>query len=237
MIPSVSQYAGQQLLTGAQAQVYANDFIEVHLNNIGGGKTYAQVSSARRWRCPANSAKHAALEARPHRPCSRAPRSVGCCLEAYGFSDDGRRSRDRGRSPRSSSPGSCFLLTLLGFLHYRKVDEKDELLGPSRRQRRRTTRSLRSSESTHPRSCRSPGETRGSVASRPRGQVRGEEREHPAPRVGRGGGVVDRRAVLAVEAVVGVGVADDLGRDRDARAAASRSCSTSSTGMPLSRSP
>ena len=42
MIPSVSQYAGQQLLTGPQAQVYANDFIAVHLKNIGGGKTYAE---------------------------------------------------------------------------------------------------------------------------------------------------------------------------------------------------
>ena len=42
MIPSVSQYAGQQLLTGQQAEVYANDFIDVHLGEIGGGKTYSQ---------------------------------------------------------------------------------------------------------------------------------------------------------------------------------------------------
>ncbi len=34
MIPAVSQYAGQQLLTGAQAQVYANDFIAVHLSEM-----------------------------------------------------------------------------------------------------------------------------------------------------------------------------------------------------------
>src|ERR1700758_2071431 len=32
MIPSVSQYAGQQLLSGPQARVYANDFIAVHLS-------------------------------------------------------------------------------------------------------------------------------------------------------------------------------------------------------------
>ena len=31
MIPSVSQYAGQQLLTGQQAKVWANDFMAVHL--------------------------------------------------------------------------------------------------------------------------------------------------------------------------------------------------------------
>src|ERR1700753_2609125 len=32
MVPSVSQYAGQQLLTGSQARVYADDFIAVHLS-------------------------------------------------------------------------------------------------------------------------------------------------------------------------------------------------------------
>ena len=46
MIPSVSQYAGQQLLTGQQAEAYANNFIAVHITNMTGGKTYAQLSSA-----------------------------------------------------------------------------------------------------------------------------------------------------------------------------------------------
>ena len=46
MIPVVSQYAGQQLLTGQQAAVYANDFIAVHMQAIGGGKTYSQLSAA-----------------------------------------------------------------------------------------------------------------------------------------------------------------------------------------------
>jgi len=46
MIPSVSQYAGQQLLTGQQAEAYADHFIAVHLNEIGAGKTYAQLSEA-----------------------------------------------------------------------------------------------------------------------------------------------------------------------------------------------
>jgi hypothetical protein len=46
MIPSVSQYAGQQLVTGQQAQSYADNFIAVHITNIAGGKTYAQLSAA-----------------------------------------------------------------------------------------------------------------------------------------------------------------------------------------------
>ncbi len=42
---AINKYAGQQLLTGAQAKAYANHFIAVHLSEIAGGKTYAQASS------------------------------------------------------------------------------------------------------------------------------------------------------------------------------------------------
>lgn len=42
----VSKYAGQQLLNGAQAEVFANHYIAVHLQKVGGGKTYAELSSA-----------------------------------------------------------------------------------------------------------------------------------------------------------------------------------------------
>ncbi len=45
MVPSVSQYAGQQMLTGQQAEAYADHFIAVHIANMAGGKTYAQLSA------------------------------------------------------------------------------------------------------------------------------------------------------------------------------------------------
>src|ERR1700749_2496910 len=45
MIPSVSQYAGQQLLTGQQAEAYADHFIAVHIANMAGGKTSSQLSA------------------------------------------------------------------------------------------------------------------------------------------------------------------------------------------------
>ena len=38
--------AGQQLVTGQQAQSYADNFIAVHITNMTGGKTYAQLSAA-----------------------------------------------------------------------------------------------------------------------------------------------------------------------------------------------
>ena len=43
---ALQQYAGQQLTTGAQAEAYANHFIAVHLTEVAGGKTYAEISSA-----------------------------------------------------------------------------------------------------------------------------------------------------------------------------------------------
>jgi hypothetical protein len=38
-------YAGQLMTTGAQAKTYADHFIAVHLKEIGGGKTYSQLSA------------------------------------------------------------------------------------------------------------------------------------------------------------------------------------------------
>jgi len=40
------KYAGQPLLTGKQAECYANDFIGLHLKSTAGGLTYAEVGDA-----------------------------------------------------------------------------------------------------------------------------------------------------------------------------------------------
>jgi hypothetical protein len=41
----MNKYAGEQLVNGDQARVYANNFINVHLHKIADGKTYAEVST------------------------------------------------------------------------------------------------------------------------------------------------------------------------------------------------
>ena len=41
----IRKYAGQQLTSGVQAQAYADHYIAIHLREIGGGKTYAQLSA------------------------------------------------------------------------------------------------------------------------------------------------------------------------------------------------
>jgi hypothetical protein len=44
--PYLNKYAGQQLLTGPQAEAYADHFIAVHLSEVANGQTYSQVSTA-----------------------------------------------------------------------------------------------------------------------------------------------------------------------------------------------
>jgi len=44
--PDLQQYAGQAVDNGPKAKAYANGFIRRHLKQIGGGKSYSQVSGA-----------------------------------------------------------------------------------------------------------------------------------------------------------------------------------------------
>lgn len=41
----MNKYAGQQLVNGSQAKVYADNFIAYHLTLVAGGQTYSQVST------------------------------------------------------------------------------------------------------------------------------------------------------------------------------------------------
>ncbi len=83
MIPSVSQYAGQQLLTGSQAEAYANHFIAVHLSEMPYGGVYAKVSAAA-IAAPTN-AKLAGLK----QTSFQGTTLRGLLLEAYAFSEIG----------------------------------------------------------------------------------------------------------------------------------------------------
>src|SRR4029077_10781136 len=42
----VTPYAGQQVVNGKQAEVFADHYIKVHLNKVANGQTYSQVSAA-----------------------------------------------------------------------------------------------------------------------------------------------------------------------------------------------
>lgn len=79
MIPTVSQYAGQEVLTGQQAEVYANHFIAVHLREMPYQGVYSKVSTAARAN-PTNKAL-AAEEATVFQGTTLR----GMLLEAYAF--------------------------------------------------------------------------------------------------------------------------------------------------------
>ena len=83
MIPSVSQYAGQQLLTGPQAKVYANDFINVHLSEMPYGGVYSKISAASM--ANPKDTKLAALK----QTSFQGTTLRGLLLEAYAFSTIG----------------------------------------------------------------------------------------------------------------------------------------------------
>jgi hypothetical protein len=44
--PCLKKYAGQALVTGREAECYANGYIGVHVKSINDGKTYAETSGA-----------------------------------------------------------------------------------------------------------------------------------------------------------------------------------------------
>lgn len=54
----MNKYAGQQLVDGDQAKVYADNFIKVHLSQVADGKTYSEVS-AEAMKDPKNAALQA----------------------------------------------------------------------------------------------------------------------------------------------------------------------------------
>jgi hypothetical protein len=83
MIPSVSQYAGQQLLTGAQAKVYADNFIAVHLSEMPFGGLYSKISAA-----SLANPKNTQLEGLVQ-TSFRGTTLRGLLLEAYAFSEIG----------------------------------------------------------------------------------------------------------------------------------------------------
>jgi hypothetical protein len=127
MIPSVSQYAGQQLLTGPQAEAWADHFIAIHLSEMPYGGVYSKISTAARAE-PKNT-KLAELETTSFQGTTLR----GLLLEAYGFSKIG--------TIMLYGAIASFILALvmlglvvLGFSHAQRTPPEEELL-PLKRER------------------------------------------------------------------------------------------------------
>lgn len=125
MIPYLEKYAGQQLLTGQQAEAYADHFIAIHLSEMPYGGVYSKVSTAAR----ANP-KNAALAAEVQ-TVFQGTTLRGLLLEAYGFSTFGEIAFWAGIAAFILAAVMVFLV-VLGFWHARRVAEDATLLARTR---------------------------------------------------------------------------------------------------------
>jgi hypothetical protein len=125
---AMRQYAGQQLTTGAQAETYADHFIAVHLKEIGGGKTYAQLSAAAQTD-PTNTKLAAQVQT-----VFKGETLRGLLLNAYAF---GTMGTIAGIAAVCAFVGGGLMLLLaaLGLWHSRRVPEDNEVLAPHRTRR------------------------------------------------------------------------------------------------------
>lgn len=121
MIPSVSQYAGQQLLTGWQAEAYANHFIAEHLKEMPYNGVYAKISAAAREK--PEDKELAALE----QTSFQGTTLRGLLLEAYGFSTIGE-VMFWGAIASFCLAAIMAVLVALGFRHAARTRPEDELL-------------------------------------------------------------------------------------------------------------
>jgi hypothetical protein len=116
----LTQYAGEQVLTGSEAQIFANDIIGVDTNLISGGKTYSQLSAASQ-KDPSNASLSSQVEL-----VFRGDTLRGLLLNAYAFGFIGVIALYAAIA--SFALGLCMLvLTLLGVRHYRQVDPEVEI--------------------------------------------------------------------------------------------------------------
>lgn len=108
-------YAGQQVVNGREAEVFADHYIAVHLKEIGGGKTYSELSGE----CLANPNNTTV--------CAEASKYFqgdtlrGLLLNAYAFWIFGQMALVGAWGLLGLGLVMAFL-TALGLRHYQKVD-------------------------------------------------------------------------------------------------------------------
>ncbi len=135
--PCLKQYAGEQLVSGAQAQCYANHYIGVHVKAINNGKTYSQTSTEARdvesqlAALPDQSSAEATKLAAQAKVLSGKATTLfqgetlrGLLLTSYGFSIFGDRAQQAAYVAYAVAI-ILFLASIAGFVHAatRKADQ------------------------------------------------------------------------------------------------------------------
>jgi len=127
--PCLKKYAGQQLVTGKQAQCYADHYIAVHLSEVNNGKTYAETSTDLRKLPDQTSPEAKALSAKAQ-TLFQGETLRGLLLTSYGFSIFGDRAQ--------TAAYVCylvalvlFLATIAGFVHAATKSAEHRILSES----------------------------------------------------------------------------------------------------------
>ncbi len=118
MKPYLLQYAGQEVLTGAQAEAYADHFIAVHLSEMPYHGVYSLISTAARSSAPGSSQAQqlSALE----QTSFQGTTLRGLLLEAYAYGTIGTIALVAAIVSFVLAAVSL-LLTLAGYMHWRRT--------------------------------------------------------------------------------------------------------------------
>jgi hypothetical protein len=152
--PCLVQYAGQQMLTGKQAECYANNFIGLHLSEMGAGTPYegmsyaalggaqsdlrAQIAAAT---TAGDTAKVTTLNTtltavtNQRSTVFQGEMLRGVLLTSYGFSELGAKAAI-GALVAYIGAGVMFLLALLGFWHGARTPVTEAFAAPAAAARR-----------------------------------------------------------------------------------------------------
>ena len=127
--PCLVQYAGQPLTTGKQAECYANNFIGLHLESTGGGKTYAelgdvqtqlrtQIAEAQKTNASnlADLQKQLTDTTASRETVFKGETLRGLLLTSYGFSEFGTKAA-QAATVAYIGAGVLLVLGLFGFIH------------------------------------------------------------------------------------------------------------------------
>jgi hypothetical protein len=124
--PCLKEHAGKQLVTGKQAQCYADHYIAVHLEEVNGGKTYSQTSNELRALPDQTSPEAKALQAKTQ-TLFQGETLRGLLLTSYGFSIFGDRAQTVAYICYALA-AVLFLASIAGFVHARRKSAEQEIL-------------------------------------------------------------------------------------------------------------
>src|ERR1035437_6451058 len=121
MIPYLEKYAGQQMLTGQQAEAYADHFIAIHLSEMPYGGVYSKISAAA-LASPTNTSLKTLEQTSFQGTTLR-----GLLLEAYAFSKIGQIML-WGAIASFILAAIMFVLVCAGFWHARRTPSETPML-------------------------------------------------------------------------------------------------------------